>query len=167
MWGPQCTCNVLSPLSHGNIISAFCFLMLIPTNFYSFHTILPQELFFTFSGRAEQIFNCEIQNPGNFFSSGNFSVTTLQLAFAVCDKRGKEKFLMFLKKILVIGLIGYYWGDTKNSRNLKKKGPKRQLFWLLWLFCFSTLPYHQRVGRLDPSWLPQVPLGAPWTPGCP
>ena len=38
-WWPQCTYYVLPPLSDGNFILAFCFVMLMPTNFYPFLAI--------------------------------------------------------------------------------------------------------------------------------
>ena len=40
-WWPQCTYYVLPPLSDGNFILAFCFVMLMPTNFYPFLAIFP------------------------------------------------------------------------------------------------------------------------------
>ena len=122
--GPQCTCNVLSPLSHGNIISSFCFLMLIPTNFDSFHTILPQELFFTFSGRAEQIFNCEIQNPGNFFSSGKFQWQHCSWLSQSATKGVKKILDVFEKKYWLLGYLVIIEETPKTPEISRKKDPK-------------------------------------------
>ena len=75
-WWPQCTYYVLPPLSDGNFILAFCFVMLMPTNFYPFLAIfLLKDVncvihnVYISSGSAEKftnrVFKCQISSSGD------------------------------------------------------------------------------------------------------